>query len=121
MGLNKFSILEDTQIEQWLDVGVVCLPGIYNSKWLEVLEQSFQQSFENPNALSKDYAKDKKGSFFTDHAMHRRIGPINEFIKHSLVGKVAASLMSASKINLVDDHLLLKEPGTQNPTYWHQD
>jgi ectoine hydroxylase-related dioxygenase (phytanoyl-CoA dioxygenase family) len=53
--------------------------------------------------------------------MHRRIEPINEFIKHSSEGKGAASLMSVSKINLVDDHLLLKEPGTQNPTCWHQD
>ena len=53
--------------------------------------------------------------------MHWRIEPINEFIKHSSEGKGAASLMSVSKINLVDDHLLLKEPGIQNPTCWHQD
>jgi len=48
--LKKISILENTQIEQWFDVGVVCLPGIFNSKWLKVLEQSFQQSFEKSNA-----------------------------------------------------------------------
>ena len=86
------------------------MPGIFNSKWLKVLEQGFQQSFKNPSVLSKDYAKDEKNIFFTDLVMYRRIESINEFIKHSLDGKVAASPMSASKINLVDDHLLLQKP-----------
>ena len=90
-------------------------------KWLKILERGFQQSVETSSALSKDYAEDKKGSFYTDHAMHRRIEAINKFVRNSSVGVLAASLMSASKINLVDDHLLLKEPGTHNPTYWHQD
>ena len=113
--------LDDVEVEQWLDDGVVCLRKVFNLKWLKILERGFQQSVETSSALSKDYAEDKKGSFFTDHAMHRRIKPINNFIRNSPVGVLAAYLMSASKINLVDDHLLLKEPGTQNPTYWHQD
>ena len=113
--------LEEEELKEWLDDGVVCLREVFNLKWLKILERGFQESVKTPSVLSKDYAEDKKGSFYTDHAMHRRIEPINKFVRNSPVGVLAASLMSASKINLVDDHLLLKEPGTQNPTYWHQD
>ena len=62
--------LEDVEVEQWLDDGVICLRKVFNLKWLKILELGFQQSVETPSALSKDYAGDKKGSFYTDHAMH---------------------------------------------------
>lgn len=71
--------------------------------------------------MSKDYAKADKGSFFTDHDMHRRIEKIHRFIFDSPLSEMAATLMAASRVNLIDDHLLVKEPETQNPTYWHQD
>jgi ectoine hydroxylase-related dioxygenase (phytanoyl-CoA dioxygenase family) len=113
--------LTNDVIEQWRKEGVVCLRGVFSADWLSVLEDGFEQSFNSPSRLSKDYAKEGEGSFFTDHAMHRRVEPIHRFVNQSPLGEVAAALMSASKVNLVDDHLLVKEPGTQNPTYWHQD
>ncbi|MDP2618655.1 MAG: hypothetical protein Q8P46_00520, partial [Hyphomicrobiales bacterium] len=74
-----------------------------------------------PGALAKDYARDGKGKFFTDHDMYLRNDPIRRFVFESPAGEIAARLMGARKVNLVDDHLLIKEPKTSNPTYWHQD
>ena len=65
--------------------------------------------------------KDGRGKFFTDHHMHRRNDVFRRFLEESPAAKIAARLLQASKLNLVDEHLLVKEPETENPTYWHQD
>lgn len=115
------TILSSEDVQQWRAEGAVCLRQVFNSDWLDLLEAGFEASFNQPSALAKDYAKAGAGSFFTDHGMHRRIDQIRDFVYQSPAAKIAAKLMDASKINLIDDHLLLKEPGTENPTYWHQD
>ena len=119
--MSKLFSPTNEEIQQWRADGVICLRGVFSSDWQDLLEDGFDQSVNSPSSLSKDYAEVGKGSFFTDHAMHRRVEPINRFVNQSPLGDYAAALMSATKINLVDDHLLVKEPGTQNPTYWHQD
>ena len=81
--------LEEEELKEWLDDGVVCLREVFNLKWLNILERGFQESVKTPSVLSKDYAEDKKGSFYTDHAMHRRIEPINKFVRNSPVGVLA--------------------------------
>src|SRR5690606_14715765 len=43
------------------------------------------------------------------------------FLADSPAVEMAAALLGARKLNLIDEHLLVKEPGTENPTYWHQD
>ena len=105
----------------WRADGVVCLRGVFAPEWIELLRQGAEQSVAAPGALAKDYARDGKGKFFTDHDMYLRNDPIRRFVFESPAGEIAARLMGARKVNLVDDHLLIKEPKTSNPTYWHQD
>ena len=61
------------EIQQWRADGVICLRGVFSSDWQDLLEDGFDQSVNSPSSLSKDYAEVGKGSFFTDHAMHRRV------------------------------------------------
>lgn len=114
-------ILSAELVQQWQADGVVCLRNVFDSDWLALLEAGFEASYNAPSELSKDYAKEGKGAFYTDHGMHRRISEIHDFVLKSPASELGAALMKASSINLIDDHLLLKEPGTANPTYWHQD
>jgi ectoine hydroxylase-related dioxygenase (phytanoyl-CoA dioxygenase family) len=113
--------ISDTEVNAWREDGVVCLRQMFSAQWMDILEDGFEQSVASPGQLSKDYADPGRGSFFTDHAMFQRVDPIRRFIFDGPVAAIAARLMGAARINLIDDHLLVKEPGTANPTYWHQD
>jgi len=53
--------------------------------------------------------------------MFRRLDAFHQFLYESPIAAIAVRLMGSSKANLIDEHLLVKEPGTENPTYWHQD
>ena len=118
--MNEKAVSE-ADIKAWREDGVVCLRQLFSADWMQTLESGFEQSVANPGELSKDYADPGQGSFFTDHAMFQRIDPIRRFVFDGPAAEIAARLMGAAKVNLIDDHLLVKEPGTANPTYWHQD
>ena len=113
--------LSPDEVRQWREDGVVCLRGVFDQGWMDILGTGFENACRNPSALAKDYAKDGKGSFLTDHGMYRRVEELHNFIFESPVAELAADLMGADTVNLIDDHLLLKEPGTDNSTHWHQD
>jgi ectoine hydroxylase-related dioxygenase (phytanoyl-CoA dioxygenase family) len=42
-------------------------------------------------------------------------------MRHSALPAVAAQLMRSNAVRIYHDHLLVKEPGTRQPTPWHQD
>ena len=102
--------LSTDEIRQWREDGIVCLRGVFDQGWMDVLETGFENACRNPSALAKDYAKDGKGSFLTDHGMYRRVEELHNFIFESPAAELAAGLMGADAVNLIDDHLLLKEP-----------
>lgn len=113
--------ITDGQVRRWRGDGVVHIPGAFEPQWIELLKQGVAEALADPGPLSKDYARPGAGSFFTDHAMFRRLEAFRRFVFESPAARIAARLMGASRINLFDDHLLIKEPGTENPTHWHQD
>ena len=117
---DKYTVSND-QIAAWQRDGVIAIRGAFSDYWLNNLREGVEQSLANPSDVSKDYAENGKGRFFTDHHMHRRLHTFRTFLYNSPAPTIAATLMKAEKINLIDEHLLVKEPGTQNPTYWHHD
>lgn len=112
--------ISEAQVRSWREDGVLCLRKVFSPEWLDILRAGIAEAMARPGPLAKDYAAGK-GKFFTDHAMFRRFEPFRRFVFESPAGRIAAQLMGARKVNLLDDHLLVKEPGTENPTYWHQD
>ncbi|MEE2760022.1 MAG: phytanoyl-CoA dioxygenase family protein [Pseudomonadota bacterium] len=113
--------ISDEEVSTWRENGVVCLRQMFSHSWMMLLEKGFEEALVAPGELSKDYAEPGMGSFFTDHAMFQRVDAIRRFVFEGPAAAMAARLMGAAKVNLIDDHLLVKEPGTANPTYWHQD
>ncbi len=119
--MTNLPTVTDEQAAAWRTDGVVPLYGVFDRAWLTLLEQGVEAAMAAPSAVSKNYAKEGKGKFFTDHFMYRRIDAFRRFLYDSPAAQIAARLMGAHKVNLFDEHLLVKEPGTENPTYWHQD
>ena len=114
-------VLSEDLITSWRTDGVVALRGVVSDHWLTLLRDGVDAAMAAPSQVSKDYVEDGRGRFFTDHFMHRRFDAFRHFLYESPAAAIAAQLMGAHKINLIDEHLLVKEPGTQVPTYWHHD
>lgn len=107
--------------QSWRDDGFALIRNVFSRDMIELLRTGTKSAMSNPGPTSKDYAEEGKGRFFTDHHMRQRIPEFQKFLDDSSVKEVAARLMGSRKLNLFDEHLLVKEPGTDNPTYWHQD
>ncbi len=114
------ALLSPEDMRGWREDGALCLRGVLGLDWLALLEDGFSDSMAQPGPLSKDYGREG-GKFFTDHAMYKRLEQFRMFVYDSPMTEIAAAFMGANKLRLVDDHLLVKEPGTDNPTYWHHD
>lgn len=115
------AVIGQETIETFERDGVVRLTGAFDAAWIDELRAATDRVMASPGPLAKDYALDGKGKFFTDHHVRRRDAGFQRFLDQSPAVEIAATLMRATRLNLIDEHLLVKEPGTENPTYWHQD
>jgi len=103
--------------------GVVCLRGLLDAEWIAWLRESTAEVMERPSSHARDLAAEGNatGSFFTDIYVWKHNPDFLRFIRESPIAGVAAQLMGSREIRLYNDHLLVKEPGTDAPTHWHQD
>jgi len=107
--------------QSWLNDGFALVRNVFTADMIDLLRAGTENAMANPGPTSREYAEEGKGRFFTDHQMRDRIPEFQKFLDQSTVREVGAQLMRSKKLNLFDEHLLVKEPGTDNPSYWHQD
>jgi len=100
--------------------GVVKLTGVFDLSWIDFLRVAVEEAMAKPGPMAEEYAKGG-GRFFGDLDLARRHASFREFVHHSPAAEIAGTIMQSSKVNFFYDQLLVKEPGTAEPTPWHQD
>jgi ectoine hydroxylase-related dioxygenase (phytanoyl-CoA dioxygenase family) len=100
--------------------GVVKLPGIFDLGWIDCLREAVEAALANPGPLAEEYAKGG-GRFFGDLDVAKRHAAFRNFVHNSPAAEIVGTIMDSSKVNFFYDQLLVKEPGTAEPTPWHQD
>src|SRR5690349_19367945 len=75
--------------------GVVHLTGLFDGDWVARLRDAIDRDMAQPSAMATDF--------------------------NAPAPAIAARLMGASHAHLFYDQLFVKEPGTAQPTPWHQD
>ncbi len=102
--------------------GVVCVRQAFSKEWLDFLAGAIEQLMAAPDALAEDYTrKGENGRFFGDLEMALRIDAFRRFVHQSPAAELAGLIMGAARVNFFYDQLLVKEPGTESRTPWHQD
>ena len=102
--------------------GAVCVRGAFSRVWLDLLAAGIDDNMAHPGPFAKEYTPPgKPGRFFGDYCNWRRIPQYSEFLLRSPAAKIAGTLMGATKTNLFHEHVLVKEPGTEEKTPWHHD
>lgn len=120
--LPRTAAIADADIAAYDADGAVVLRGVFAPAWIETLRAGVERNLREPSPLAKRYTPDgRPGMFFGDYCSWRRIPEYEDFLRRSPAGAVAGALMRSRKVNLFHEHVLVKEPGTTEPTPWHHD
>jgi ectoine hydroxylase-related dioxygenase (phytanoyl-CoA dioxygenase family) len=114
--------IPETLVTEYERDGAVILRGVVPMHWIERLRAGVDENMRAPGPYGKRYTPDgKPGMFFGDYCNWRRIDAYRDFLKDGPIGALAAQMMRSRRVNLFHEHVLVKEPGTAEPTPWHHD
>ncbi|MGC6412022.1 MAG: phytanoyl-CoA dioxygenase family protein [Candidatus Puniceispirillaceae bacterium] len=114
-------MLERDVIEAFQRDGAVKLSGVFRDQ-MGLIAQAIEANLACPGPYAAENLKDgEAGRFFDDYCNWQRLPAIKEAIFKSPMAEIAAALMQSHTAQLFHDHVLVKEPGTNKPTPWHQD
>src|SRR5271170_25905 len=112
----------DELVEQFYRDGAAHLPGLFDPAEIEELRAGIDLNLAqlSPRAKVASTAGDP-GEFVEDFCNWQDNEAYRRFICDSSLAETAGRLMRSSTARLYHDHMLTKEPGTRQPTPWHQD
>ena len=114
-------LVSKEEISTFHNEGAVRIRGVLSQEWLDILAEGFDQAVASPGKFSKSYGPEGAPRYYTDHRLFNRFEPFHRFLFDGPLGGIAAEILGATRVDLYDEHLLIKEPGAPAPTYWHHD
>ncbi len=109
------------QTEAFRRDGAVFLPGLFRD-WVDEIAAGIEQNMREPGPYAaENLADDESGRFFDDYCNWRRIPAFGKVILESSLAAAASQLMQSRRVQFFHEHVLVKEPGTDKATPWHQD
>ncbi|MFW6093680.1 MAG: phytanoyl-CoA dioxygenase family protein [Pseudomonadota bacterium] len=110
----------DDEVEAFRNDGVVCLRGAFSLGWVERLAAATEEVLAQPSQRHIE-APVTEGRFSVDTYVWMHNGVFRDYAFESPAAAIAARLLDARHVSLLYDQVLVKEPGTDTPTSWHQD
>jgi ectoine hydroxylase-related dioxygenase (phytanoyl-CoA dioxygenase family) len=104
----------------WRD-GAVCVRGAFSPEHVSLAEAAIDANLADLSPLARRASGADDGAFVEDFCNWQRLPEMERFIRESGAGRIAGGLMGSNTARLYHDHVLVKEPGTRQPTPWHQD
>ncbi len=121
MGDHHDADLRDNVIEYQRD-GVTLLRGAIGSDRLQQLAAAVEQNLASPSEWASDYTPDgATGRFFGDYVNWERIDAYRDVAFDPTLVRAAKALMQTDAVRFFHEHVLVKEPGTNEVTPWHHD
>ena len=115
-------MITQQEIDRFEKDGVVCLRGLFSTQWLERLAAGVEKNFSDPGPYNTVYSDpESPGGFYDDYCNWQRIEEYKDFIQHSPAAEIAARITKSNAARIYHEHVLVKEPGTREPTPWHHD
>lgn len=109
------------QRRQYADHGVTVVRGAFDPAWIDRLRAVADRSMRERTPLTREYDTNPGGRFHAATFRWLDDADLDAFVRESPAARIAGELMGATSVSFFFDHLLVKEPGTDNTTPWHQD
>ena len=114
-------LVSESQIAAYRRDGAVLVKGLF-ADWVETIRAGIERNMAEPGPYAAENLKAGEGGrFFDDYCNWDRIPEFAAVVRDSSAAAVAAVLMGSARVQVFHDHVLVKEPGTEKPTPWHQD
>ena len=114
--------LTSGQKNAFVEDGVVHVPSAVDADLLTEIKDLADRQLAEPGPWVTDTGPEQAaGRLFTTRYLWRTEPAMRRFVFESGIAELAASLMGSATVRFYFDHLLVKEPGTDSPTPWHQD
>lgn len=115
-------ILTQEQIDQFDRDGAIVLRSALTKKEIDLLSDGIDFNLNHLSPLAQTLSKEDDPGYFVEDFCTWQENPFYQnFIFHSHLGMIAASLMRSATARLYHDHLLVRESNTRQTTPWHQD
>jgi ectoine hydroxylase-related dioxygenase (phytanoyl-CoA dioxygenase family) len=116
------SVIDAETIEQYRRDGCCVVRGLFTTDEVEAIRDGIERNLAEPGPLFGVASRpDDPGRFVEDFCNWQRIEEYRRIAFTSRAADVAGALMGSTVVRLYHDHMLVKEPGTRQPTPWHQD
>lgn len=113
--------MTDDEVAAFRRDGAVCLRGAFRD-WVGVIADGIERNLREPGTYAAQSVRPgEPGSFFDDYCNWERIPEFVDVVRNSPAAEIAAKAMGSGTAQFFHDHVLIKEPGTQKTTPWHQD
>jgi len=130
------------EIDTFWRNGVVCLRGIIPLEWVELVRESMEEMLRSPQrfdlteygaAVGKANGRtpnppaghgaggSEPGHFYSSIDTWLEYEGFRRYACESPLPGIVGALLKSRKINLYEDSALVKEPGTVEKTFFHQD
>ena len=115
-------VVDDATVAEFRAKGATVVRALFSPDQVALVERGIERNLADPGPLFKVASRDDDpGRFVEDFCNWQRIDEFREVAFASRAADVAGALMGSREVRLFHDHVLVKEPGTQQPTPWHQD
>jgi ectoine hydroxylase-related dioxygenase (phytanoyl-CoA dioxygenase family) len=115
-------MIDADTVERFQRDGAVCIRQLFRPAEMAVLRAGIDENLAHPSPRAKVASgADDPGRFVEDFCNWQDNANYRRFIFESALPETAGLLMRAATARLYHDHMLTKEPGTRQPTPWHQD
>ena len=130
----------DSDIDAFWRDGVVCLRGVIPLDWIDLVARSMEEWLASPQRFDlTQYGADVAqahgvrhppghgaggsiaGRFYSGTDSWRHFAGLRRFACESPLPGLVAAVLRTNRLNLYEDSILIKEPGTPDKTYFHQD
>lgn len=107
---------------QFATDGAVVARGVLDVDALETLAGAVEQNLASPGPLASDYTPAGRGGrFFGDYVNWERIDGFRRLATSGALPTLAKEVMRSDTVRFFHEHVLVKEPGTEEVTPWHHD
>ncbi len=113
--------MSDAQVDQFQRDGAVCVRGIFDADQLAQIRRVVDDMLANPGPYGQTASRPGQPEFFEDFCNWRRYPELLEVVAAAGLAQLCGRLMGSPQVRLYHDHVLVKQPGAQQPTPWHQD
>lgn len=112
----------DDEVEHFARDGVVMLPAMFESGWIDLLADAMTAHASAPTSRARIWDRDGAGRtmFWDAMAWHDR-PEYQRFVRESPAAEIAGRVLGSERVHFFFDAVFMRSPGSQFQTPWHQD